>query len=113
MSHGLAAGGSRVVVFDLAARGGGTRGGSHGNPAQLQLTYRRSITSPLFQHLSPNDVVEGRRGGSGGLNEVFVTQWLQYPAPVAGKHHPRGWREWLRHAGQELAMLDLPRRWAD
>jgi hypothetical protein len=106
--HGIAAGGSRVVVFDLTARGGSPRGSSLVN--QVHLTYRRSVTSPLFQHLPPSDLVEGYRGGSSGFYEVFVTQWLQYPAPAASKHRPRGRREGLRHAGQELVIIGLLRR---
>jgi hypothetical protein len=62
----------------------------------------RSVTSPQLLNLSPNDVVEGSHGG-----EVFVTQWLQYAAPMKGKLNPDTWQEWYQFLGQEVScMLD-------
>jgi hypothetical protein len=139
VSHGLANGGSRVVVFDVVPtsksrthHGHEGETGKHDGSAPLlqscpiaALVYRRSITSPdLFLNLGPNDVIEGRGRGSssssgdgsdgsdggGGGGEIYVTQWLKYAAPLAGKTHAHSLVEYFTEVLQELVMFDIPHR---
>ena len=102
MTHGLAQGGSRVVVFDVLGS----------KPENLKLVYLRSVeSSRLLLNLSPNDLVEGLvsiSDAAQGGGEVYVTNWLQYGAPLQGKMHPLGIRDHIAAAFQEAVMVDLP-----
>jgi hypothetical protein len=88
VTHGFAQGGSRIMIFALKY-----------SDSHLSLAYERSITSPLFLNGGINDVIEGSLLGK----ELYVTQWLQYPVPMHGKHHPNSTSEKLNNMYQELA----------
>ena len=85
VSHGLAAGdGSRVFVFNV------------GPAPSFDLSYVRSIQSPLFKNGAINDVAEGAGG-----KDIFVTEWLQVGLPARGSHHAAD----LLEAAQPLLQL--------
>eukprot|EP00457_Paulinella_chromatophora_P009386 gb/GEZN01009452.1/.p1 GENE.gb/GEZN01009452.1/~~gb/GEZN01009452.1/.p1 ORF type:complete len:415 (-),score=38.76 gb/GEZN01009452.1/:82-1302(-) len=88
LTHGIALGtGSGVVVFQI-------RGSDR---ETLSLLYLRSIESPLFRNGALNDLVEGRTG-----QELYVSEWLQFPLPAKGKKHPSNFTEKLNVALQQV-----------
>jgi hypothetical protein len=95
VSHGFARGGSRIIILKLEEKGPG------GEP---HVVYERSITSPHFFNAGLNDVIEGSANGK----EIYVTQYLQFPLPINGKHYPSTWGERLDMLKQELFYLDIP-----
>lgn len=101
--HGLANGGSSVMIFnviDKTSNYDATRTVCVGDVSNIRLKYVRSIRSPLFLNLGPNDVIEGFTDKTS--SEVYLTQWLQYAAPLGGKTNPKGWKETLHFIGQEM-----------
>lgn len=74
-----------------------------GEVSNIRLKYVRSIHSPMFLNLSPNDVIEGVVDKT--TSEIYLTQWLQYAAPIGGKTNPVGWKETLHVIAQELVSV--------
>jgi hypothetical protein len=99
VSHGFAAGGSRIIIlralFDDKATAANGKVGT-----VRSLEYVRSVTSPLFRTGAINDVVEGAAPG-----ELYVTEWLQYEYPVTGKRHPQTAGEKARLGLQSVAQM--------
>lgn len=102
VSHGFAAGGSRVIIlralFDDKATAAKVPKDKVGTVRSLE--YVRSVTSPLFRMGAINDVVEGAAPG-----ELYVTEWLQYEYPVTGKRHPQTVGEKVRLGLQSVAQM--------
>jgi len=103
ISHGVAAGsGSRIFIFAVGRRGieNIARGETWGVKDPGGLVYIRTVPSHLFQNGAINDVIEGV-----DANELYVTNWLQYPIPAAGKKFPKTLEEKVNLVKISLAQI--------
>ena len=66
------------------------------------LTYERSVQSDLFMNRAIDDVVEGATAG-----EVYVTNWLQYPIPAAGKKFPANTEEKMDNLKMSFTIMKM------
>jgi hypothetical protein len=97
VNHALANGGSTVIVFNVIEKGSIYDSTCSGEVSNVRLQYVRTVQSPLFLNLAPNDVVEGFVDKE--TSEIYVTQWLQYAAAIGGKTNPKGFKEILHFVG--------------